>query len=249
MMLPSFTPGQWVVVALSALCVGVNKSGLPGLSLLYVATFAWLFPGQASTGVVLPMLVAGDIGAVLLYRRQADWGPIRRTLPVALGGVVLGWWLMKARPQADFRRIIGGVVLVLVLVQWARYWRPAWFTGLPHSRPFAWLIGWTAGITTMIANAAGPIMGIFFLLLDLGKQGFVGTMSWFFLILNVCKLPFSWDLGLIRGDTLIFNAVLVPLIVAGLFLGRWMIAKLPQKLFDTLVLGFAAVAAVKLLLG
>ena len=55
MMLPSFTPGQWVVVALSALCVGVNKSGLPGLSLLYVATFAWLFPGQASTGVVLPI--------------------------------------------------------------------------------------------------------------------------------------------------------------------------------------------------
>ena len=216
MNLPAFSTGQWVVVLLSALCVGVNKSGLPGLSLLYVATFAWLFPGQASTGVVLPMLVVGDVGAVLLYRRQAEWGPIRRTLPVALAGVVLGWALMKARPHADFRRVIGGVVLVLVLVQWARYWRPGWLSGLPHSRPFAWAVGWVAGVTTMLANAAGPIMGIFFLLLDLGKQGFVGTMSWFFLILNVCKLPFSWDLGLIRLDTLALNALMVPLILAGL---------------------------------
>src|SRR4051812_40030197 len=122
MSLPEFSPGQWVVVALSALCVGINKSGLPGLSLLYVATFAWLFPGQTSTGVVLPMLVAGDFGAVALYRRQANWQPIRRTLPVALVGVVLGWALMKALPHADFRRVIGGIVVGLVLVQLGRYW-------------------------------------------------------------------------------------------------------------------------------
>jgi len=109
-----------MVVVLSALCVGINKSGLPGLSLLYVATFAWLFPGQASTGIVLPMLVVGDIGAVALYRRQAEWRPIRRTLPVALVGVVVGWGLMKALPQTDFRRIIGGIVVGLVAVQMGR---------------------------------------------------------------------------------------------------------------------------------
>lgn len=246
-MLPEFTPGQWMVVALSALCVGINKSGLPGLSLLYVATFAWLFPGQASTGVVLPMLVAGDFGAVALYRRQANWGPIRRTLPVALVGVVIGWVLMKSMPKLDFRRIIGGIVLILVLIQLSRYWRPEWLAGLPHSRGFAWLVGLTAGVTTMVANAAGPVMGIFFLLLELGKEGFVGTVAWFFLILNLCKLPFSWELGLIRWDTLLFNALLVPLIIVGLFLGRWLMMRIPQKTFDTLVLGLAALAALKLL--
>lgn len=249
MILPDFSLAQWVVVGLSALCVGINKSGLPGLSLLYVATFASLFPGQASTGVVLPMLVAGDIGAVALYRRHADWAPIRRTLPVALGGVVLGWLIMKALPEMDFGSIIGGIVLSLVLVQLGRDWRPEWFSGLPQSRPFGWMIGLTAGITTMVANAAGPVMGIFFLLLGLGKDGLVGTMSWFFLILNLSKLPFSWELGLIRADTLAFNAILLPLIIAGLYLGRWLIARIPQKTFDTLILAFAALAALKLLNG
>lgn len=248
-MLPSFTPGQWVIAALSALCIGVNKSGLPGLSLLYVATFAQLFPGQASTGVVLPMLVAGDISAVCLYRRQAEWRYIVRTLPIALGGVVLGWILMRALPDWDFRRIIGGIVLALVLVQLARHWRPAWFVQLPHSPVFALGMGLSAGVTTMVANAAGPVMGVYFLVVGLAKDGFVGTMSWFFLILNLFKLPFSWQLGLIQPQSLAFNALFVPLIVGGVFLGRWLIARLAQKTFDTLVLGFAAVAAAKLLWG
>lgn len=247
MSLPEFSAAQWTVVLISALCLGINKSGLPGLSLLYVATFAFLFPGQASTGIVLPMLIAGDIGAVLLYRRQADWGPIRRTLPVALAGVVLGWLIMRALPNTDFRPVIGGIVLVLVAVQLGRHWRPGWFAGLPHSTVFAGVVGLTAGVTTMVANAAGPVMGIYFLVLGLAKEGFVGTMSWFFLLLNLSKLPFSWQLGFIRADTLAFNALLVPLIVAGLFLGRWLMARLPQKFFDTLVLAFAAVAAIKLL--
>ncbi len=248
-MLPAFTPAQWVVALLSALCIGVNKSGLPGLSLLYVATFAQLFPGQASTGVVLPMLVVGDISAVCLYRRHAEWRYIGRTLPIALGGVVLGWALMHAVPRADFRRIIGGIVLTLVWVQLARSWRPNWFVHLPHSAVFAGVMGLIAGVTTMVANAAGPVMGIYFLVVGLAKGGFVGTMSWFFLILNVFKLPFSWQLGLIQPQSLLFNALLTPLVVAGLFLGRWLVAKLPQKTFDTLVLAFAALAAGKLLIG
>ena len=74
-------------------------------------------------------------------------------------------------------------------------------------------------------------------------------MSWFFLFLNLFKLPFSWQLGLIRPQSLAFNAMLVPLIVAGLFLGRWLVAQLPQKAFDTLVLALAALAAGKLLMG
>jgi len=244
-----FSPAQWVVLAGCALCLGINKSGLPGLSLLYVAAFAWLFPGQASTGVVLPMLVAGDIGAVLLYRRRAEWAPIRRTLPIALAGVALGWWIMRTWPLADFRRVIGVIVLLLVGVQLSRHWRPAWFAGLPHSPLFARSIGLTAGVITMLANAAGPVMGLFFLVLDLGKERFIGTMAWFFLILNLCKLPFSWERGLIRLDSLALNLVLVPLIVIGLFLGRWFVAKVPQKHFDTLVLSFAALAALKLVVG
>jgi hypothetical protein len=50
-----------MMAILAATGIGVSKSGLPGISLLHVVLFAQLFPGLQSTGVVLPMLVVGDI--------------------------------------------------------------------------------------------------------------------------------------------------------------------------------------------
>jgi uncharacterized protein len=213
------TPLDWLLAGVAALGIGVSKSGLPGVSLLHVVVFAHLFPGLASTGVVLPMLVAGDAGAVLLFRRHARWTYIGRTFGPAFLGVVAGWALMRwAQTQPAgriaFNPVIGGIVLALVALHGARLWRPQWLAAVPHSRGFAWGLGFLAGVTTMLANAAGPVMGLYFLAVGLPKEGFVGTSAWFFLLLNLLKVPFSLHLGLITPGSLGFNALLVPVIVA-----------------------------------
>jgi uncharacterized membrane protein YfcA len=77
----------------------------------------------------------------------------------------------------------------------------------------------------------------------------VGTLAWFFFIINAFKVPFSAGLGLIRPDTLLFNALLIPAVVAGVFGGRWLLQRLPQRLFNLLMLGFAALAALRLIVG
>ncbi len=247
-MLPDFTPAQWALAAIAAVGIGISKSGLPGISLLHVVLFAQLFPGIRSTGVVLPMLIAGDLGAVWLFRRHAQWPHVWRTLPPALAGVVAGWWVMGRLPAAGFGPVIGGIVLVLACVQLARDLRPGLFRDAPRSRGFAWTMGFIAGVTTMLANAAGPVMGLYLLAVALPKDAFVGTSAWFFLLINLLKVPFSAQLGLIDFDSLSINALLVPLIFAGLFLGRSVVARLPQRWFDILVLAFAVAAAFKLLL-
>jgi len=242
-----FTPAQWLLAILAATGIGVSKSGLPGISLLHVVIFAQLFPGLQSTGVVLPMLIVGDIGAVLLFRRHADWQYVRRTLPPALLGVVAGWWIMGRFRTMNFGPVIGGIVLGLAVVQLVRNWRPDLYQRVPHTLAFAWGIGFLAGLVTMVANAAGPVMGLYLLAVALPKEAFVGTGAWFFLLLNLFKVPFSVQLGLIGGGSLVLNAVLVPAIIAGLFLGRATVSRLPQRLFDTLIIGFAFIAAVRLL--
>lgn len=246
-MLPALTPAQWGLALLAGVGIGVSKSGLPGISLLHVVIFAQLFPGIASTGVVLPMLIAGDLGAVALFRRHAQWVHVGRTLPPALLGVVAGWWIMGRIPSQAFGPIIGGTVLVLSGLQALRDWRPGLWQAVPHTRSFAWSMGFAAGVTTMVANAAGPVMGLYLLAVALPKDAFVGTAAWFFLLINLLKVPFSAQLGLITPATLTFNLVLIPAIAAGLFLGRAVVARLPQKAFDTLVLGFAVLASLRLL--
>ena len=81
----------------------------------------------------------------------------------------------------------------------------------------------------------------------LPKFEIVGTSAWFFFIINTFKVPFSLGLGLIHGQTLLLNLVLSPAIVAGVFGGRWIMTRIPQRLFDEFLLAFAAIAALRLI--
>lgn len=245
--MPSLSASQWLLTILAALGIGVAKSGLAGVSMLHVLIFASIYGARESTGIVLPMLIVGDICAVQMFRQHAQWTYIRRMLPPACTGVVIGWLLMNRINEAAFKPLIGSIILVLSLLQVSRYLRPHWFSHIPHLTWFAWTIGLLAGITTMLANAAGPIMALYFLAVALPKLEFAGTSAWFFLVLNVFKIPFSLGLGLIHEQTLLLNLILVPFIVIGITLGRPIVQRIPQRLFDGLLLAFVAIAALRMI--
>lgn len=241
------TPWQWVLAAIAAMGIGISKSGFPGVGLFHVVVYAHLFGGKTSTGIILPMLVVGDISAIIAFRQHARWDYIGKMLPPAAIGIILGWQLMQVLNESWFNPLIGCIILGLILLQVGRTWRPSWFLNVPHKWWFAWGLGLFAGMTTMLANAAGPIMALYLLAVALPKFEFVGTSAWFFFIVNVFKIPFSAKLGLIHQSTLTLNLIMVPVILVGFLFGRWLIKKVPQRLFDTLLLLFAAVAALRLI--
>jgi uncharacterized membrane protein YfcA len=236
-----------MLAVLGALGIGVAKSGFAGVSMLHVLIFAFLFGARASTGVVLPMLIVGDVLAVIAFRQHARWDHIGRLLPPAITGIVLGALLIQRLPEAAFKPLVGGIILTLSALQLSRLWRPQLYEHIPHRLWFAWLMGLLAGTTTMLANGAGPIMALFLLAVALPKLELVGTSAWFFLIINCLKVPFSVGLGLIHWNSLLLNASLVPAIAVGLFAGRWCVTRIPQRFFDGLLLAFAALAALRLI--
>ena len=245
--MPHLTLSQWMLSLLAGFGIGFAKSGFAGVSLLHVIVFIFLFGPRESTGVVLPMLIAGDIMAVVAFRQHARWDYIRRLLPPAVTGIIAGWWMMKHLSDAAFKPLVGAIILALTVLQLVRLWRPRLYENVPHRLWFAWLMGLLAGVTTMVANAAGPIMALFLIAVSLPKFELVGTSAWFFFVINCLKVPFSVDLGLIHRGTLLFNAALIPAIGTGLVAGRWCVTRVPQKLFDALLLAFAGIAALRLI--
>lgn len=244
-----YTAHQWALAILAALLIGMAKSGIAGLGMLPVLLMADVVPARESTGLVLPLLICGDFLAVGLFRRHAAWKHLKGLLPPALAGVVAGYLVMRLDfSNALFRHVIGWIVLAMGLLQGLKRFAPAPFERVPHSRPFAWFMGSAAGVTTMMANAAGPVMALYLLAVNLPKLQFVGTAAWFFLVINLAKVPFSYQLGLIGSSSLRFNLVLVPAVVVGIFLGKRLLDKIPQKLFEELALGFAILAAIRLVL-
>jgi len=238
---------DWLLLAIAAFGIGITKSGFSGVSMVHVYLFATVFGAKDSTGIVLPMLIAGDVFAMTLYGKRANWKYVRRMMPPTLVGVVMGWLLMFWLPDAYYRPLIGIIILCLTGLQIIRLWKEKWLTDVPHAVWFAWCMGILVGLTTMLANAAGPVFGLYLLAVGLPKLEFVGTAAWFFLLLNFIKIPFSWSLGLIRLDTLALNAVLIPLIAIGLWVGTLVIHRIPQRLFDSLILILTGIASIRML--
>ena len=247
--MPHLSIFQWLLAGAAALGVGLSKSGLAGIGLFHVIVFAFLFGARESTGYVLPLLVAGDICAVVALHQHVRWEYVRRMLPPACLGVILAALSMGWISDAAFKPVIGWIVLALALMQAARLRWSNWMGAVPHTRSAVWVIGLIAGGATMLANAAGPVVALYCLAVGLPKFEVVGTLAWFFLIVNIFKLPFSAGLGLIRTETLLVAVVLLPIVVTGVFSGRWIVHRLPQRVFDVLMLGFAVLAAMRLIFG
>ena len=90
-------------------------------------------------------------------------------------------------------------------------------------------------------------MILYMLAIGLPKLEFLGTGAWYFLIINLFKVPFSWQLGLITPATLQFNALLLPAVLAGALVGRRIVPHINQTWFETLALGLTLVAGARLL--
>jgi len=241
-------PGM-LALGLAAMLTGMSKAGIPGLAFMAVPLFAMAVPPKASTGLLLPLLIVGDVFAVGWHHRAADWRLLRRLLPWAVAGIAVGAFLLGQVDDRALRLIMGALVVVLLLLH---EWRKR-----RAGEPSAWLdsprvghaVGAVGGVTTMMANAAGPVMALYFLAMRLPKREFIGTAAWFFLMVNLIKVPFSAGLGLITGPSLLLNLQLVPLVLAGAALGIWLSGRLDQARFERIVEILTALAAIRLILG
>lgn len=236
-----------MLAVLAGFCAGFSKAGMAGIGMLTVMIIAQIIPGRASSGAVLPLLIFADVMAAALFRQEILWVHIRRLALPIFAGIVIGCAVLYLMPDAVFKPVIGWMVLAMLGLQLVRQFRPSLTEKLPHSPSFLWCAGLLTGVSTMIANAAGPIATIYLLLVGLPKKEFIATMAWLFLLVNISKVPFSLALGLISVESLTLNLVLMPAVVAGLVIGRRFIEYLPQKPFTWIILSLAAASAVKLI--
>ncbi|MFC9919318.1 TSUP family transporter [Agromyces binzhouensis] len=250
--MPTFTGPEWLLLGLAAFAVGAAKSGMPALGPIPAAIFASVLPAKASTGAVLGLLLVGDLIAVRMHHAHADWKVLRRLLPSVLVGILLGVVVLWAANDVTVRRIIGATLLVLVALSVVLMLRrradaAAGLEARPVPPALSIVFGPLGGFTTMIANAAGPVMTLYFVASRLPVRAILGTAAWFFLIVNTMKLPFSIGLGLMTPESLLLDLLLVPALVLGAFGGRMAAGRISQAWFERVVLLLTFASGVYLL--
>lgn len=243
-------PWQWVLAVIGALIAGLSKTGIAGLGILVVSVFALVIPStKQSTGIVLPLLIFGDMVAVISYRRHTKWSHLWRLFPWTAAGVLAGYLALGRMDDHQARIVVGLIVCAMVALHLIRRQKAKVVEHEAEEQGlwFAALIGVLAGFTTMVANAAGPLMAIYLLAMRLPKMEYVGTGAVFFMLLNWFKFPFMVHRGMITVPTLEFNAWLAPAVLVGALFGRWLLPRIDQKLFEFIALALSAAAGMKLL--
>lgn len=238
----------WAVVAICAVLVGVAKTGIPGITILAVPLMASVLPAGSSVGALLGMLILGDLFAAGYYRRHAQWRHVARLLPVTIVGIVAGYFVLKAVSDEQLMPIIGGIVLIMLVVNFWRTKAVGRSGAVPHQWWFIVLVGALAGLATILANAAGPIMVVYLVAMRLPKVEFVGTGAWFFFLVNWIKVPFLSSLELMTFETVKLDLMMLPLIAVGAVAGIFVLKHISQRLFTVVVQILAVAAALKLFL-
>lgn len=237
---------DWLLAAVSALVVGLSKTGLVGIGIVGSIALTLVLPAKVVTGAILPLLILGDIVAVSMFRRHANWVQLWRIFPWAALGVGLGWFMLDKLDNHAINRVVGAIVVIIVILQVIREIRGQ--LEPPKNLMLAGGVGVLAGISTMIANAAGPIMSVYLLAMKLPKLEFIGTTSWYFLVMNLFKVPFGVNLGIINLQSLLFDLKLVPFVLLGAFLGKPILDRINQVWFERIALVFAFFSGLRLLL-
>lgn len=237
---------SWVMAGTAIFLMGVSKAGLKGMSIFNVTLMALAFGSRASTGLIVPLLIVGDIFAVIYYNRHTQWKYILRFLPWMILGIFIGVLIGKDLPEREFK---WGMVTVIFISLGMLYW---WDRRKTEHIPTHWLfagsMGIMAGICTMIGNLAGAFTNIFFLGMRLPKNEFVGTAAWLFFITNTFKLPFHifvWKT--VTLESLMINLRLLPAILVGLFLGVVIVKKINEKNYKRFILIVTAIGAIAIL--
>ena len=229
----------WALALTAVIAVAISKSGFGGaLGSLSVPILLFVLPPKAALGVMLPLFLLIDVWVVYVWRRMLD----RRILLImclfGLLGQLVGWLLFDYLSDALLTGLIGGVAVITALNYLRRRIWPgkrttteiaAIVTRRIWQRSFLWC--GLSGVSSFVSLSGGIPAQVFLLPHGLARQAFVGTLCVYFFVINLAKIPFYFEVGMFSNQTMVVSALLIPVIPVGVFIGRWLNARMSDRIF------------------
>jgi uncharacterized membrane protein YfcA len=225
----------WAIALASIFVVSISKSGFGGgIAAFGTPLMLLILPPKLALGVLLPLYFLTDIWVSWVWRNHIDQRILGWMFLFGFFGQVTGWLLFDYFSDQLLKAVIASMALLTAI----NYWRKELSTAQKNpvtsgadnlvQRALIWC--GLSGISSFVSLSGSIPAQIFLLRIGLVRQSFVGTMSLYFLLMNLAKMPFYAQLGLFTADSITMSAMLIGAIPVGIYVGR----KLNQILSDQL---------------
>ena len=239
-----------LLLVLIGFLIGLSKTAIGGIGMVNAALLATIMPAKESTGVMLVLLIFGDLFAIGVYKKHVEWKVLRKLIWPVIAGVIVGAYFLSHSSDESLKKTIGWIVLLLVLFYpiSQRLQKRELDISLRYPKPLRIVLGSMAGFMSMVANSGGPPMSIYLLMRRNSVMNFLGNTAWFFFVINVFKVPFTLGLGLLDFQSFQYIFPALPAVPVGAILGRKLVNKINLELFQKITLVTAAAAGLNLIL-
>jgi uncharacterized protein len=236
-------PLFYLLAVPAVVALGLSKGGFAGMGQMATPLLAITMPPLEAAAIMLPIMIAQDVAAVWVYRKDWNGRVLAIMIPGALIGIGLAWALAAHISDAAVRIFIASITIAFVLYNWIGPKRVAKEAQKDFGKPgilggLFWGAG--SGFTSTICQAGGPPYQIYVMRLKLPKMMFVSTNAIFFAAMNWLKIVPYFALGQFTPTGLTTSAVLLPLAMATNAFGFWVVRRTPERVFFnvTLILMF-----------
>lgn len=219
------SPLFWLLAIAGVLLTGISKSGFAGgAGVVAVPFLALVIPVQQAAAIMLPLLLVMDVKTVRLYRHAVNFSEIKAIGLASLIGIAIAGSAMAMFSSTTLQWVLA--LFCIVFASWQQ------LMPLLGKLPGAALLwGTLSGISSTLLHAGGPPISIYFLSKGLSKKQWLAQAAMFFALMNFVKIiPYSLN-NVWSKEFLIIDLVLLPVAIAGVYLGHKIQASLSEAIF------------------
>ena len=190
-----------------------------------LAIMASLLPAASIIPVHGVIQLSANSSRVLVYAKHVRWAIFGRFASLLFVGGLLAHSVLGSLSFGYLKPLIG--IWILVFLVWRRM--------KPQLRiPPKWIyapLGIVTSFISLFVGATGPFIAPFFLRDDFTKEETIATKAACQSAVHLIKVPVFWSLGFDFTGEIVFLATTVAAVIAGSFLGKWLLLRMSQKRF------------------
>lgn len=219
---------------------GLSKLGIPA-ALVFSPILAGVYGGKASAGIIIIPVIVSDLIVMYIYRKNVDKKVLIKILPLTILGIIAAVIFGNNISDELFKRSMGIIIFIIGVLTLLKNFK------IDFSK-LSFLFGFLGGIAAFIGNVSGPMMSIYLLNIEMDREKFLGTRTWFYFIINLIKVTlYVLVLKNIQIEIFKLTSIAVPFVFVGVFLGKYFIEKMNQNMFEKFILIISMISGLKLI--